>query len=468
MKRFLLARFLLVYVLVPAMAAVLASCGGGHTIGYAYVIANPPSGPEIFTFNVRSDNGALAPAQVPSTPLPTGQAGTAIASVVSSDNLNLYVLFGATTDYSLNPTSGTPEGQPIGTPVASEVVHYTIAQDTGDLTLADSSPTAGLSAVSLAMDPSGNFLYAVDSFQDGFSLTNPGPGDVTVFALNSSGALTAPNCNSAAGGFSANTSIGCGYPVGFGPRGVSQSPANTNGIFLYVANSGNTIAAVTGTCYNTVSGFQVASSGALTPVTMAPPVSSCNGVPYPANSLPVGEVPWAVTSVIANSGGNPFVYVSDLTQGNIYEYQTASTGTLSNAGLGTGGQGYISGGTEPVYLIADPRARFVYVSDFEGGMLAYDIVASSGQLTSVDAGGYGTGAGPLCMAIDPVEGKYIYTVNSVTGTVTGYTLNGSTGTLVALPNSPFFVGAGSTASNASLPTCISVAANGSTPVTGTP
>jgi 6-phosphogluconolactonase len=291
---------------------------------------------------------------------------------------------------------------------------------------------------------------------------------VTVFALNSAGALAAPTCNAAAGGFTVSTSVGCGYPVGFGPRGVSQPPANTNGIFLYVANSGNTVAATSGTCYNTISGFAVGMGGGLTPVTMVPPVSSCNGTPYPSNSLPAGTVPWAVTSVIANSGGNPFVYVSDLTQGNIYEYQTASNGTLSNAGLGTGGQGFINGGVEPVYLIADPRARFIYVSDFEGGMLAYDIVASSGQLTSVDAAPYGTGAGPLCMAIDPVEGKYIYTVNSIGGTVTGYTLNGSTGTLTALPNSPFFVGATTTATNASLPTCVSVAANGSTPVTGTP
>jgi 6-phosphogluconolactonase len=86
----------------------------------------------------------------------------------------------------------------------------------------------------------------------------------------------------------------------------------------------------------------------------------------------------------------------------------------------------------------------------------------------VDSSPFGTGAGPLCMAIDPVEGKYIYTVNSVGGTVTGYTLNGSTGILTALPNSPFFVGTTTTASNASLPTCVSVAANGSTPVIGTP
>jgi 6-phosphogluconolactonase len=460
-------RFLLAFGLVPALACMLASCGGGHTIGYAYVIANPSSGPVIVAYDVRSDNGALAPAQTPTTPLPSGQPGTAIVSVVSSNNLNLYVLFGATTDYSLNTASGTPSGQPIGPPVASEVVHYTIAQDTGNLTLADASSTAGLSAVSMAIDPAGNFLYVADSFQDGYSLTNPGPGDVTVFALNSSGALSAPNCNTAAGGFTANSSLGCGYPVGYGPRGVSQSPANTNGIFLYVANSGNTIVAGGSFCYNTVSGFSVASNGALAPVPMVPSVS-CGGTPYPANSLPMGEEPWAITSVIANSGGNPFVYVSDLTQGNIYEYQTSGNGTLSNAGLGTGGQGYINAYTEPVYLITDPRARFVYATDFGGGMPAYDIVASSGELTSVDASAYGTQAGPLCMAIDPVEGEYIYAVNSVSGTVTGYTLNGSTGTLVALPNSPFYVEAAGTATNASLPTCISIAANGSTPVTGTP
>jgi 6-phosphogluconolactonase len=461
-----LGRAALACLAVPALAAVLSSCGGGHTIGYAYVIANPPTGgPQIFAFNVRSDNGALAPAQVPITAGPTGIAGSAIASVVSPDNHSLYVLYGATTNYSQGPTSG----QPVGAPVQSLVVHYTIQQDTGDLTMADSSTTAGMSAVGLAIDPSGNYLYAIDSFRNGFNLSDPGPGDVTVFALNSSGALAAPTCNASAGGFTANLGLGCGYPVGFGPRGVTQTQANTNGIFLYVTNSGNTITPVSGTCYNTVSGFQVNAGGALTAVPMLPPTGSCvNAVPYPAGSLPVGTVPWAITSVIANSGGNPFVYITDFTQNQAYAYQSASNGTLSNAGLGTAGQGPINTGEEPVFVTVDPRSRFVYVSNFQAGISAFDIVASTGELTPVDSLQYGAGAGPLCIAIDPVEGIYLYAVNLVGGTVTGYTLNGSAGTLTALPNQPFYVGTSTTASNAAQPACVSVAANGSTPVIGTP
>lgn len=442
----------LALAVVAGLATLITSCGGGHTIGYAYVLSNPASvQPTVFAFDIRSVNGALAVAQTPQSQ-GSSSAGPIVASVVAPDQLNLYVLYGAATD--------TVTGLPIPSGTASQVVHYSIEQDTGDIKVVESQNTAGNEAVGLAIDPSGNFLYAIDTYQAAFSPTNPGPGDVTVWPLTS-GKLGTPTT----------------YPVGYGPRGVNQTLTTASGIYLYVTNSGQGAPVSSSVCYNTISGFSVGSGGVLTPVNFGPPAAgSCNGTPYPSPvgtnypSLPVGNTPWAITSVVTTANGTPFVYVTDFSENQVYAFSSTTSGVLSLASSGgVGGQGAFATGLEPENIIADPRATHLYISNFLSNTVsAYTITPGTGQLASIYGSPYATGTGPTCMAIDPSEGKYFYITNYLGGSVTGYSLKGTSGQLTLVPDEPFLLSANGGSVNQSFPACVSVVANGSIPVVGTP
>jgi 6-phosphogluconolactonase (cycloisomerase 2 family) len=494
-------RATLALAVLPGLATLLTSCGGGHTIGYAYVLSAPStlSASTVFSFDVRSDNGALSPAQ--SSALANQPTG-AVASVVSPDHANLYVLFGSPT----NPTTGLPE--PSANP--GTIVHYGIRSDNGDITPLDTVTTAGTDPVALAIDPSGYYLYATDTYAPGSGSGVSGPGDVTVFAIQSAasgtasspgGTIIAPVCAApgtptVAGAAAGTAGSGCYYPVGYGPRGVTQTSTAVNGTgYVYVTNSGNTAPTSSTTCYGTVSGFALtygdpnpssgtpSYGGQLAPIDFGPPLAgSCSGeTPYPAPvttgstttypSLPVGLTPWAITNVVTGAAPSlPVVYITDYSQNQVYAFATLQNGSFSSTGLGgVSGQAAFPTGNQPENILVDPRSKFVYIANFRDGTITADVItANTGALTSVNGSPYVVGTGPLCMAIDPSEGKYFYVVNYISGSVSGFELNGSSGQLSALANQPFLIGSSSGGVNTSDPSCISIAANGTTPVIGTP
>ena len=480
-----LGRATLALGVLSGLATLLTSCGGGHTIGYAYVQSSPNSGTGTnYIYEVRSDNGALSQAFGIAAP---SQNVAAIASVVTPDNKNLYVLYGTAT----NPQTGIP----VSDATQGVIVHYGIRTENGDITALDTVQSPGADPVAMAIDPSGNYLYVVDSFGPGTGTGLSGPGDVTIFAIQPDaqgtstvpgGTIIAPVC--AMPGISTNQGAavgsvgsGCYYSVGYGPRGVTQSltAANATG-YIYVTNSGNTAPASNTTCYGTVSGFTLAYNnpsgstaapgGQLTPVDFGTPLAgSCpNETPFPTGSLPVGVTPWAAVSVITGAGAQPFVYFSDFQQNQVYSYLAAINGTLSSTGTGNQ-QGAFTVGNKPESMLVDIRATHLFVTNFQDGTIDSLLInPGTGALSAVSGSPYGTGTGPLCIAEDPSEGKFLYVVNYLSGSVSGYQLNGQTGQLSALANQPFLIGSSSTGVNASQPTCVSIASYGSTPVLGTP
>ena len=95
-----------------------------------------------------------------------------------------------------------------------------------------------------------------------------------------------------------------------------------------------------------------------------------------------------------------------------------------------------------VSLFASPlRAQFVYVTN--GGdstVSGYTIDPSTGALTPIAGSPFpadaGPSSGPSAMAVDP-SGKFAYVANSGLGTVSGYTIDSSTGALTSIAGSPF-------------------------------
>ena len=143
-------------------------------------------------------------------------------------------------------------------PASSQIVAYREDPNSGVLTALAGSPiTAGAAVQSLALHPSKKFLYAANS----------GSGDVSLFTISSTGALTevTPRANAgiapsiltmdAAGGFlyvgnvgSADisvfsidaskgtlTQVGTSFPIGTSPLNMLLSPS---GNFLYVTSPG--------------------------------------------------------------------------------------------------------------------------------------------------------------------------------------------------------------------------------------
>ena len=117
----------------------------------------------------------------------------------------------------------------------------------------------------------------------------------------------------------------------------------------------------------------------------------------------------------------------------------------------------------PAAVVVDPTARFIYVANSYGGatsqgsVSAFTIDAQSGALAEIPGSPYTVNYGPRTLAVDP-SGRFLYVPTAATTgaqiNVTAFAIDPDTGTLSALPGSPFTTSGG-------LPTSIVVHPNGS-------
>jgi 6-phosphogluconolactonase (cycloisomerase 2 family) len=178
--------------------------------------------------------------------------------------------------------------------------------------------------------------------------------------------------------------------------------------------------------------FATSSSGVLTPLN--------GGAPFPAGTHP---------SAVASDSSSSYVYVADLANGDVLGFSVAS-------GLLTPLSGSpFPAGDQPTAVVADPKYPYLYVANsLDSTVTAYSI--GSGALSSL--GTYATGTQPVAIGIDPSTNHFLYTANylgnGVNGTVSGFELSATAGTLLNSQNSPFTVHA--------LPTAVAAIPHGST------
>jgi len=103
-------------------------------------------------------------------------------------------------------------------------------------------------------------------------------------------------------------------------------------------------------------------------------------------------------------------------------------------------------GNQPSAVVADPTFPFLYVANsLDSNVTAYSI--SNGALTRL--GNYATGTQPMAIGIDPSTNHFLFTANflgnGVNGTVSGFSLDTTAGTLINSQNSPYFSNAQPTA-----------------------
>jgi 6-phosphogluconolactonase (cycloisomerase 2 family) len=99
-------------------------------------------------------------------------------------------------------------------------------------------------------------------------------------------------------------------------------------------------------------------------------------------------------------------------------------------------------------VTVDPSGKFAYVAnDVSGNVSAFSIDASTGALMAVSGSPFPAGSGlqpvtvPFSVTVDP-SGKFAYVANFSSGDVSAFSIDASTGALTAVSGSPFPAGSG--------------------------
>jgi 6-phosphogluconolactonase len=274
------------------------------------------------------------------------------------------------------------------------VVEFAIGTD-GKLYPQQTCNMPGSYPTQLAVNKAGTFLYIVETYQPNYSTNIPGPGALVVFPINSTGGLGASNnCTPVANG--ANSF----FPVGNNPVAVNVV---ASGSYVYAVNETDA----------TISAFQAASSGALSLI----------------GTYPVGVAPNAA----ASDPTSKFLYVTDGAANQLIGFLIQINGTLIAM------QTPFKTDNLPDAVEVDPRGIYAYVANYNANdVSAYAIDRATGNATQISGSTtYAVDAGPLCILIEPSEGRYIYTANFLGNTVSGLFLNPANGMLSAVQNTPF-------------------------------
>ena len=373
-------------VLVSAIALVVATLftacgaisGATLTVGFLFVATNKQTPGQIEVYEVNSQSGGLR--TIPTSPFPSGGRDP-IAEAVSPDAKNLYVV---------NEDD-------------NNIVQFSIGTD-GKLYPQATVNTPGSFPLAVAVNPAGTFLYVIDTLQPtaGCTLTNPCPGDIAVYPLDkTTGALGAAITN--------NTQ----YP-NFWPLLVSPADSSTvlTPTALQVLPNGNNVYI---TAYNAATNagylfeYTANSDGTLTQLH--------GGAPINLGSQPVA---------MAADTGSAYLYVADKLANKIDSFAVQSGGTLSLQGATPTG-----GLPSALTLFND---QYLYAAN-SGDSTVSTYSVSSGTLTKLADSTSDTQ--PIAITVDPRKLGFLYTVNFLGNSLSGYKIDTSTGALINAEHSPF-------------------------------
>ncbi len=392
-----------------AIALGTASCSRDYTSAYVYVTSAQNA--SVSAYGVDYQSGVLT--QIAGSPFTAGIGQQPVSEVASPNGKNIYVISekdSVITELGVG-TDGKLYGQKDYTP-------------TGTLPL------------SAAIDSTGKFLYVVYTLQMGYSTTSGGPGGVSIFPIASDGTLGTPT----------NVNVGVN-PVAIAVSKPATTGATAGQVFVYVLDqegglTGGTTPYIIGFSQNTSTGALTLLPGS-TCTTTAPTV--CTG--YRAGVLP---------SAIAIDPTTSYVYVTDKSTNQILGYRVtnSSTTTTLNGTLTALPTSPFSTGLYPVALTIDPRGKYLLTANYNANTVSsFSLNLADGSLGgTASAGSAQVATGPTCVTIEPALGIYVYTSNSIDNSVSALQMSPNTGSLSAVPNTPYPSGA--------LPSCVVSVANG--------
>ncbi len=323
------------------------------------------------------------------------------------------------------PTSPFPSGgrNPVAEAVSSDfstlyvvnrddnsIVQFTIGND-GKLYPQNTVNTPGVFPVAVTVN--GSNLIVADTYQPlpTCSSTSPCSGSIALYPI-SSNALQTPAANAAVGG-------------DYWPLALPSSPKNLLAPTAITSNSSNVYVAVNDTTAHAGYVFSFAMN---------------NGSLTQTGFVSAGVQPSGIT---VDPSGN-FVYVTDAASGNVQVF-TAANGVLTPLA----GSPFQTGG-RPSSIVIDRSGKYAYVAN-AGDSTVTGYTVSNGALSPIAT--YATDTQPVAIGIDPSLNEYLYTVNFLANTVTGFQVNSTNGTLLNSQFSPY-------ASNAN-PTAVAAIPHGS-------
>ena len=295
----------------------------------------------------------------------------------------------------------------------------------GRLSSSPASTGSGPAAGSVAIDPSGKYLYAVNSnngtvssysIDDGEISSSPISTTVQVSAFEPYHLAVDPmgrfvyvtdwnngsvSSYSISNGQLSSNPVGVTEPTSPSFKGAVTVTVDPSGNYLYVDGG----AGDSSNGFNSVSSYSV-SGGILTLLGGASnyipknngPGESAESIVQSGNLLFVAEDGYGNISSYGISGGIPRY------TGNSTPYETSSTGI--------------------VFLAVDPSGKYLFASENNPGNIISYSIGADGALTKLSetAIGYGRLANPNYIIVDP-SGKYLYVTYYSTGNLAAYSIN---------------------------------------------
>ena len=358
------------------------------TIDFVYVACTKAEGTnnygEINVYEINSESGRMR--QIPSSPFPS-QGRDPVAEAVSLDYGSLFVV---------NEDDNAIEQFGIGTD--GKIYPYNTVN------------TPGIFPLAIAASKSN--LFIVDLYQPLpiCSDAEPCSGSIGVFPLSAASGATPVTIGTPV----TNPAVSGQYwPLALSGASASHIIVPTavnvlaSGADVYVTAYDSSVTPNVGYVF----GFSVGSGGVLTPL---------SGSPFAAGVKP---------SAIASDAASAHVYVTDFSSAHVYGF-TATSGNLTPIA----GSPFPTG-NQPSAIAVDTAYPYAYVTNsLDSNVTAYSI-ASSGALSSI--GTYATGLQPVAIGIDPSTEHFLYTINFLDNTVSGFDLSTTNGTLLDSQNSPF-------------------------------
>ncbi|MGC8549506.1 MAG: beta-propeller fold lactonase family protein [Acidobacteriaceae bacterium] len=410
--------------ILATLAATIgvSACKQNYTVGYFYVTGVKTGGAsgEIGAFKVNSTNGALF--TIPGQPFSSGGSNP-IRVAVDQTGRYIFVLNQgvASTDPSTSNLSYTGNGLAVFSVGGNGTISYQqnySASGTDDLRVAEFQ---------------GSYLYVLDKYAPALlpgtqTIANASPTPSAAFPCYDSkdnvyrpvGAITAFQVNSGTGVLTLlqNQQLD---GITYFPVGCFPVDMHIAGSVIYTMDAGSS----TNNDVETVFPYQVSGANGQLTITTNGPIA----------------VPGAVdiNTIDGDSAGN-FVYLLDGATNEIYAYQPGSNGSLTaisgspfmnEATVANPDALYVTGGSAQKFLYLANGSAAASLNSPNGAISYFTIDPSTKTLTPDPPSVIGTGSGPVTILIDPTN-QYLYTVDHISGTVTGRLFNPNTGTLTDL------------------------------------
>ncbi|HEX4037643.1 MAG TPA: hypothetical protein VHX37_06260 [Acidobacteriaceae bacterium] len=414
-------RFSKIGRIVLALAASLFIGFGTQSCYYyteAYIIVTGSQYNQVASYREQNQTGILEAA--PGDPQSSG----------GTDPIRSVLLPGGRYVYVLNEGAAKYDGAGNINWSDANIALFSIGGD-GGLSYQLSYQSQGYGSIRLALGPSSNILYVLDTYQPG-GTTNYTPGSPTYSAATPcydaaysvyrpAGDITAFSIDGSTGRLFLLTNQqqqnAQGSALTYFPVGCGAIDFHLFGQYLYTGETRDPVSGATQMIYP----YSVSSNGQLVQVA---------GGAQPAGTENMGN--------FGESSNDTYLYLLDNGQDNlIYTFTAGSNGLLSAIATGavpnTGASGMTS-------IITDSQSKYAYVTNTQSTGLgnsnslitAYEIIGG-GQLIALPSGLstgnlFKSGSGPQCIFEDPSH-QYIYTGNAVSNDMVGQHFDPETGIL---------------------------------------